>query len=231
MGIQTHETSRALAPIQAKRQRVQGEAVRAVTVDFVEFIRKPFIGNVMDSFGCFEAGKGHPASYFCKILNGEVIEMLPFSVQSQKNIRSGLFHEDAYELYAKARSWNDLSLSYIHFARPLLEAGFCKAALVVAHMSVKAKLKQLYMQLEGKFPPEDLYFDELIGLLRQTAGIDLETELFLNTLQYIAECTDAAFFLQDGGDHLPKMLERVEQTLERLDVCAVGGSVKVRLEN
>ncbi|WP_339323725.1 hypothetical protein [Paenibacillus sp. FSL W8-0194] len=157
--------------------------------------------------------------------------MLPFSEQSQRSIRNGLFEKDVYELYAKARSWNDLSRSYMNFARPLLEAGFRKAALVVAHMSVKAKLKQIYLQSEGRFPPEDLYYDELIGTLRHVAEIDLETELFLNTLQYIAESEDSAFLAQNDGDHLTKMIERVEQTLEGLDRCAVGSGVVIRLEN
>jgi len=157
--------------------------------------------------------------------------MLPFSVQTQKSIRKGLFEEDVYELYAKARSWNDLSRSYISFARPMLEAGFCKAALVVSHMSVKAKLKQIYLQSEGKFPPEDMYYDDLISRLRRVADIDLETELFLNTLHYIAESEDSALLPQNDGDQLSKMIERVERTLERLDLCAVGDGVIIRLEN
>ncbi|MGN7494086.1 hypothetical protein ACTHPF_23245 [Paenibacillus sp. SAF-054] len=138
---------------------------------------------------------------------------------------------DIYEMYSKARSWNDLSRTHIDLAHLLMEEGLCKASLIVAHMAVKAKLKQVYLQSQGELPPEQLCLDELINRMRSFAEIDLDTELFLNTLQFIAETENAAFLPRIENGHLEKMIARVKGVLSCLDVHLFSKTVVVRLEN
>ncbi|MEC0241862.1 hypothetical protein P4H66_18760 [Paenibacillus dokdonensis] len=138
---------------------------------------------------------------------------------------------DVYELYSKARNWNDLSQSHMNLAHLLMEEGLCRASLIVGHMAVKAKLKQVYLQSEGMLPLEDICYDELINTIRDFAEINLETELFLNTLQYIAETENATFLPRIDEGHLEKMLERIEGILSCLVVHSVSDAVKIRIEN
>jgi hypothetical protein len=152
--------------------------------------------------------------------------------RSHDSIQSGLFKTDVYEeLYTKARHLNKLSQSHINLAHLLMEEGLSKESLIVAHMAVKMKLKQIYLQSKGALPPEDVFYDDLICKTRSFAEIDLETELFLNTLHYIAETDHEVFLPRIKDGHLEKMFERIEDVLASLDVCAVSSSVKIRLEN
>ncbi|BFH60850.1 MULTISPECIES: hypothetical protein [Paenibacillus] len=157
--------------------------------------------------------------------------MLSNTQHVQGSIQGSLFKTDVHELYAKARNWNDLSHGHISLARHLLEEGLCKASLIVAHLAVKAKLKQIYLQSEGVFPPEDICYEDLIDRTRSFAEIDLETELFLNTLHYIAETDNAAFLPQIENGHGEKIFERILSVLKSLDQYAISSSVKIRLEN
>ncbi|MEC0372997.1 hypothetical protein [Paenibacillus chibensis] len=157
--------------------------------------------------------------------------MLPDSEYIPAGSRADAHRHDMYELYSKARSWNDLSQSHLNLADLLMEEGLCKASLIVAHMAVKAKLKQVFLQSEGMLPPEDLGYDELIGRTREFAEIDLETELFLTTLQYIAETENAAFLPRIESGHLEKMIARIKNVLSWLDVYAFSTAGAMRLDN
>ncbi|MWV46967.1 hypothetical protein GRF59_25475 [Paenibacillus sp. HJL G12] len=157
--------------------------------------------------------------------------MLPDSELPRSSMTNHMDSMDVYTLYTKARNWNDLSQSHINLARLLMEEGLCKASLIVAHMALKAKLKQVYLQFEGMLPPDDICYDELISRTREFAEIDLETELFLNALQYIAETENAAFLPRIENGHLERMLERIEGVLSSLDLHTVGRTLKIRIEN
>ncbi|GAB6991620.1 hypothetical protein [Paenibacillus pini] len=138
-------------------------------------------------------------------------------------------YEGDHDLCAKALSWSELAQSHLNLAHLLLEEGLCKPSLIVAHMAVKAKLKQIYLQVAGMIPPEQWLFDDLVSHTREVTKINMETELFLNTLCFISEEDHLSFLDGMSQNHVVTMLQRLEEILASMNNQVMDMKVKVQL--
>lgn len=129
-----------------------------------------------------------------------------------------VFNEQEYRLSNKARTWNELSQTHINLAHLLKDEGLTRLSLILAHMAVRTKLKQIYVQAEGTLPPGNIFYDDLVSRAREFAAINLETELFLNTLNYISEPENVSFLQHIDVKHVEMMLERIDHVLNGLDL-------------
>lgn len=117
---------------------------------------------------------------------------------------------------AKTRIWSELSRSHMNLAILLKDEGQLQPALILAHMAAKTKLKEIALHLRLDVPPDPMPYEDLIGWAREIALIDLETELFLNTLSYIAEPENMSLLKDMHTEHVDMMLERVRALLEEM---------------
>ncbi|WP_143813060.1 hypothetical protein [Paenibacillus sp. XY044] len=117
---------------------------------------------------------------------------------------------------AKTRIWSDLSRSHMNLAILLKDEGQLQPALILAHMAAKTKLKEVALHLRLEPSMDRLPYEDLIGRAREIALIDLETELFLNTLSYISEPENMTVLKDMHAAHMEMILERVRTILEEL---------------
>lgn len=126
-------------------------------------------------------------------------------------------HADGDSLQsAKTRIWSELSRSHMNLAILLKDEGQLQPALILAHMAAKTKLKEIALHLRLDFPPDRMTYEDLIDRAREIALIDLETELFLNTLSYIAEPENMSLIKDMHAEHVEMILERVRALLEEM---------------
>ncbi|WP_375295574.1 hypothetical protein [Paenibacillus doosanensis] len=108
------------------------------------------------------------------------------------------------------------SRRYMSMGAVFLEQGMYKECVTVAGMAAQAKLRALYIQVNGAYPPLPPSNELLLRNLQSHGELDWDTERFLNELFFVSAHYDGFFHNPPAEENVRRLMFKTEHMLRRL---------------
>jgi hypothetical protein len=137
-------------------------------------------------------------------------------VSMEDSHESAILHHDQYryttvqKLHNRSQSFMNLTILFINENSPYTCIRLCDRALTTM-------LKALYFKENGgMYPPRSIFSDDLYKLISIELSPDLDSVMFVNSIQYLARIKDTSILQNMERAHLKKLIRRVDELLYQL---------------